>query len=910
MRNARFLKVFIFSSLLFLLAAWLAPPETLAVAPANAGVPIKKIRVEGLYSISKDELIYLLCLRSANVIVPENLALGIKRAFKKGIFEYISVSRDVKDPGVIVVKVREKDRIKDICLKVKGGGVSGKFLKNNLIFKERGFMRYGLLGKAESDLEEALSMAGYPDARVVIIPCGAAEKGENPYRITLKVLVDMGKPVLIRKVKIVGAPEAGVRRYIKLRAGDVYDQYRLQEQINALHKYYLAQHYLNPSVGPYSFSNGVLYINVVPGGRYEAFFYGNHVLSDKILAALLPFSEAGAVRDDLIEEAVQKIRGAYREKGHPFIQVAPVWTAQDGDNIIKFHIFEGGKITVSSVSFTGITVPAGSLEDFLVLRKGALYNPDLIDTDRSNLQDFYASLGYLDAQVPAPAVTRAGPDKMAITYHITQGMKYVIGQVDVSGGAPVPAAQIRADLRLKPGDIYNEIDITNARYRLLELYNDRGYAECKVSIKRDFSGKNGMVKLTYVIEPGQKFFFGKNLVVGNYQTKLEAIERELLHKQGDPFSQKVLLKERQKLYELGVFRSVDVSELPAYNATFDTVYRVTESKPGSVDIGAGYGEYEHYRGFVGFSYNNLFGMARTGSINLAVSSIEKRAVLSYFEPWFLGRQLPFRATALVESRSQLNYDTRQVSYKLIRYTGSAGVEKRFKPYLKGQFDYEFSLVRTYDIVPGVVLSREDVGTLAISAIRPSIEYDTRDNPFDPRSGVLAGATFKLASAAFFSQTDFLKAVVRAARYQALTSSLVLAADARVGLAEGLDGTTELPIVERFFLGGRDSVRGYTQDALGPKAPDGTPVGGNAFFVANLEFRQAITKDLGIVPFLDAGNVWPTIGQIRALDIRFSTGLGLRFKTPVGPLRLDYGIKLSRREGESRSKIDFSIGQAF
>ena len=908
--NTRFFKVFVLSCLLFFWAPWQALAAPLATLSANANVPIKKIRVEGLYSISKDELIYLLCLRSAKAIVPEDLARGIKRAFKKGIFDYISVGREVRDPGVIVVKVREKDRIRDICFKVKGGGVSGKFLKNNLIFKERGFMRYGLLDKAEAHLEGALSAAGYPDARVVMIPCGAARKGENPYRITLRVLVDTGKPVRIQKVKIVGRPGAEVRKYIELRPGDVYDQYKLQAQIKALHKYYITKHYLDPSVGPYSFSNGVLYINVVPGERYEAFFYGNHVLSDKVLAALLPFGEAGAVRDDLIEEAVQKIMGAYRQKGHPFIQVAPVWSKQDGDNIIRFHIFEDGKITVSSVSFTGTTVPAHSLEDFLVLRKGALYNPDLIDTDRSNLRDLYASLGYLDASVPAPAVTPAGPGKMAITYHITEGKKYVIGQVGVVGGAPVPAAQIMAVLRLKPGDIYNEIDMTNAKYRLLELYNDRGYADCKVSIKRDFSGKNGRVKLTYVIGPGQKFFFGKDVVVGNYQTRLKTIERELLHKQGDPFSQKVLLKERQKLYELGIFRSVEVSELPAYNATFDTVYRVTESKPGSVDIGVGYGEYEHYRGFVGFTYNNLFGMARTGSINLAASSIEKRAVLSYFEPWFLGRKLPFRATALVESRSQLNYDTRQVSYKLIRYTGSAGVEKTFRPYLKGQFDYEFSLVRTYDIVPGVVLSREDVGTLAISAVSPSIEYDTRDNPFDPRSGVLAGVTLKLASAAFFSQTDFLKGVVRVAKYQALTSSLVVAADARVGLAEGLDGTTELPIVERFFLGGRDSVRGYTQDSLGPKAPDGTPVGGNAFFVANLEFRQGITKDLGIVPFLDAGNVWPTIGQIRALDIRFSTGLGLRFKTPVGPLRLDYGIKLSRRAGESRSKIDFSIGQAF
>lgn len=896
----------IFSPLIFIFM--IHPAMLLAATPAE--VPIKQIKVEGLYTISGDELIYLLCLRDSNVIVPENLNRGIKRAFKKGIFEYISVGQDDKDPGIVIISVREKDRIKNIRFRVKGASISKGFLEDNLLLKKRGFMRYDLAHKAESALKETLSGLGYPDATVKLTTSRPVKAGKNPYLITVNVSIETGKPVFIKKVEVVGRPAGEVRKYLKISAGGVYDQYKLRAQINALHAYYIKKNYLDPSVGPYSFSDGVLYINVVPGQRYRVFFYGNHKLGEKALTALLPFSEAGAVRDDLIEEAVQKIKDAYAEKGHPYVQVAPVWSEQDGADIVKFHIFEDGQIKVSSVSFAGSTLPSNSLEDFLALRKGQLYNPDLIETDRSNIQDFYASLGYLDASVPEPVVTPVSPQAVSITYHITEGRKYLAGQVDVTGEEPALAGRIMGLINIKPGDIYNEIDITNAKYRVLEFYNDRGYADCRVDIKRDFSGNNGKVKLVYTIEPGQKFFFGKNVVAGNVQTKLRVIKRELLHKEGDPFSQKVLLKERQRLYELGIFQSVDVSELPVYNAKFDTVYRVKESKPGAVEIGAGYGEYEKYRGFLGLSYNNLFGMNRTGSATLEASSIEKRAILSYLEPWFFGRELPFRGTVLLESRTQLNFDTRQISYKLIRYSGSAGVEKKLTNNIKGELYYEFSLVRTYDLVPGVVLSREDVGTIAISAIRPALEYDTRDNPFDPRSGVLAGATFKFASAAFFSQTNFAKMVLRAAKYQAVSRRLVVAVDGRVGLAEGLGQTRELPIVERFFLGGRDSVRGYTQDSLGPIAADGTPIGGNAFFAANLELRQALTRSFSIVPFLDAGNVWPTIGRIRALDIRFATGLGVRFKTPVGPLRLDYGIKLSRREGESKTKIDFSIGHAF
>ncbi|MDA8085261.1 MAG: outer membrane protein assembly factor BamA [Nitrospiraceae bacterium] len=882
------------------------PVEKTTPGPVKIQEPvkIKKIEVQGLYTIDKSQLIYLLCLKSSNVIVPENLARGIKRAFKKGIFEYISVGEDLDRPGVIIVKVREKDRIKDVSFHVKGSGPSRGLIEKGFLFKEGDFMRYDLLDRARSALVHTLSMAGYPDSAVTVSVKRILKK-KNPYNVRIDVSVLPGPPVLVKKVDITGAPA----RLIKIGPGDVYDQFKLKEQLAGLKNYYLKRHYVNPRVGPYSFSNGALSISVDPGKRYEADFYGNHVIGKKKLRNLLPFMEAGDVSDELVEEAVQKIKGAYREVGRPDAEVAPVVQKKDGESTIKFYISEDGQIKVDKVDFTGVTVPDERLQDFLMLRKGEIYNPDLLETDRSDLQDFFYNLGYLDVSVAAPEVRASGPGLVAITYNVKEGGKYTIGEVDVKAAPPYSDDRIRRAIHIKPGDTYSEVDITNARYRVLELYNKLGYAACSVAIKRDF--KDHKARLSYTVNAGPKYVFGKNIIVGNYQTRAWVIWREFLHKEGDPFSQKTVMKERQRLYEMGIFDSVDVSELPAYNGTtFDTVYRVKESRPGAVEFGAGYGEYEKYRGFLGVSYKNLFGMDRLGSARFEFSSLERRLIVNYDEPWFLGYRLPFRAFALAESREQKNFDTGQVSYKLVRYTATAGVEKQLTTHLKVELYHEFSIVRTYDVLPGVVLSREDVGTLAISDLKPAVGYDTRDNPFNPTRGVFAGATLKLASAAFLSQTNFVELIVRGAKYQSLSNRLVLAYDARVGLAEGLGSTQELPIVERFFLGGRDSVRGYTQDSLGPLASDGTPIGGNAFFVSNLELRTEITKDWWIVPFLDDGNVWLTIGQIKPLDIRFATGIGLRYMTPVGPIRLDYGVKLSRRAGESRSKIDFSIGHAF
>jgi outer membrane protein insertion porin family len=220
------------------------------------------------------------------------------------------------------------------------------------------------------------------------------------------------------------------------------------------------------------------------------------------------------------------------------------------------------------------------------------------------------------------------------------------------------------------------------------------------------------------------------------------------------------------------------------------------------------------------------------------------------------------------------------------------------------------VVNTYDVLPDVILSREDTGTLAISSIKPAVVFDTRDNPFDPKKGILAGISLKATSLLLLSQTNFVKLEGYGSNFQKLSNRIVLAFSARGGVAYGYHKTNELPIEERFFLGGRSTVRGYAQDTLGPKGPDGNPTGGNAYLMGNLELRISVGRGFGIVPFLDSGNVWVEANQIDPLQLKYTTGIGLRYSTPVGPLRVDYGYKLNREQGESHGEIDFSIGQAF
>jgi outer membrane protein insertion porin family len=350
--------------------------------------------------------------------------------------------------------------------------------------------------------------------------------------------------------------------------------------------------------------------------------------------------------------------------------------------------------------------------------------------------------------------------------------------------------------------------------------------------------------------------------------------------------------------------------LDAYEDKKDVLIKLREGNAGAVELSLGYAEYELYRGILDLSYRNVMGLNRQVSLRLELSSLEKRYILQYYEPWFLSRELPFRVFVLGEDKKEISIDTRETRYRLTRNTITAGFEKKMSEKLKSELYYEFSLVNTFDVKPDVILTKEDTGTLVISGLRYGIIYDTRDNQFYPTKGLFSGATVKLTSPVFMSETDFIKLTFYGNIYHEITKGVVLAASLRGGGAQGYFKTNALPIVERFFLGGRTTVRGYAQDDLGPKGADGNPTGGNAFLMENLELRTSLGKNFGLVTFLDGGNVWVKMNEMKLTDFKFAAGLGLRYNTPVGPVRIDYGRKLQREKGESAGELHFSIGNAF
>ena len=860
---------------------------------------IMAIEVKGLRRIDRQLLIDMISLKIGDTIDPGALRYGIKRAFKKGIFLDIKASTTPFDDGIkLIYIVTEVPRIKEINI-AGNDNIESRKIRNALLFKKGKEFREEFLNKAIGDLVQFYNSRGFLEAEISISVKEDIELGW----VNLFVTIKEGAPLIVKKITI---PEE-VRDMVRISEGDILDIGKVDKGIKRIREYYKKHGYINTVVGPYEFKDGELLIPVVPGYMLNIAFEGNTIFSSNRLLKEMPFKEIGDVNEGLIEEASWRILRLYRQKGYNAAQVTTGLEKKDDIIALTFFIYEGQKIVLREIKFTGIGYPPEAIKEIMSLKEGGPFNEYLIESDKEAIIAFYNAFGYLKAEIKEfKKLILEDTNEAILEITVSEGPQIRLERVDITGNKFIETEKIKKVLQLREASPYNDVDIADARYRVLDLYGRYGYIDAYVDVERRIDVDKAFI--TYKITEGKQYFMGKLIIRGNEKTKDEVVSREFVLKKGKPYSSEDLLESKKRLHRLGLFTDISFESFPAEDNVKDVVVTLEEGNFGVVEFGLGYGDYERFRGFFDISYRNLWGYNRQIGLRAEVSSLESRYILSYREPWLFGKPLPFKSHFIKEHRRAIRLDTRETLYVVDRLSLIFGIEKDLTEHLKANLNYEYSLVETTDVAPGVILTREDIGRLGIGSISPSLFYDTRDNPFDPTAGSLNGIILKFASKAFLSEMEFLKAIFHSSWYFKIKKGLVLATSLRGGIAEGF-GPAELPLIERFFLGGRTTVRGYDHDTLGPKGVDGNPTGGNAFALINAEVRASLGMGFGLVAFVDGGNVWHRIKDMETA-LRYTTGLGLIYKTPVGPLRIDYGHKLNRQKGESRGELHFSLGHAF
>jgi outer membrane protein insertion porin family len=869
------------------------------------GKVIRAIETWGLTRIDEEEMIDLMGLDRGKEFRIGALQRGLRRAFRKGIFLDIKVDAEDVEGGVrLTYDVLEVPVIRKVKI-ISKGELFERGLKKALGIERGDDFREEMLPAVKRRLLRYCARKGYPDAVVTI----EHDSGDDPATVDLLVYVDEGAPALIKKIE---APP-GVKRVMRLEEYRPLDIDKLEEDIERLKEYYVRKGFVTVKVGPYSFSNGVLKIPVEKGPHLTVAFVGNDSVKVRDLKKVLPFEREGVVNDDAIAEAAEAVRTVYRSRGFYNADIATA-VEYDGEMKVTFFISEGVRANIGRIFFSGVSIPPRAIQRVMSLKEDAPYDDSLVDDDIDAIISLYNALGFLSARVVD--VRREPSDdgsRMDLEFKIDEGGRTTISSVEVTGNTIVPDSLLVRLIRLPNGSPFNLVDISDARQRLLRYYRNRAYAKAAVDVQQVRAGDS--VKLIFHISEGKPHRIGKIIIKGNNITRPKIIRRELTFEDGDPYDEEMLLESRRRLYRLGIFNEVtittiDTGEEKNGESIIDILISLREGKPGSVEVSFGFGDYERFRGMLDISYSNLGGYDREIGFKTELSSVESRFVLRFKEPWLFNMDnLPLNVYLLKEEKRSINIDTRELLYEIDKFGLLASVKRRLSRHVTVGLDYEYSFTDTKNVEEGVILSREDQGTLGISSLSPGLYIDTRDDPFDPTRGAFNSIVVKMASSLIFSEVNFIKTTFKSAWFYPIHRKLVFALSVRGGVAFSLEDTKELPLIERYFLGGRTTVRGFEQDTLGPKGKDGFPTGGNVFSLINAEFRYSLPKGFGLVAFVDGGNVWETFTDINQ-DLRYTAGAGIRYRTPVGPIRIDYGHKIGKKEGESAGEVHFSFGHAF
>ncbi|HPA95423.1 MAG TPA: POTRA domain-containing protein [Thermoanaerobaculia bacterium] len=777
------------------------------------------------------------------------------------------------------------------------------------------------------ELTAAYREQGYFDAVVRL----AVAVDESRREATVTYRLDPGRQARVRAVELTGElgpfTPAELQRMLRLRAGSPFRQATLRSESGRLQRAYYRRGYRlaeisEPEQRPDPETGTVaLVYRIEAGPRFELTVSGadRRQLERR---GLLPFLGAFGYDEALLLQAVDLLRAHYQERGHYRVRITTREERDEERLQIFLEIDPGPVYRLDEVRFTGNDgVPAAELarrmttapRRALAPRSGRLVD-EVLEDDLTNLRSTYALLGYGQARV-GPATIAEHGTSLTLTVPIVEGPRRLVESVELRGVERLDRDRLLRLLPLAPGGPYHRIHVDRAAEILRGEYAAQGFAQVYISaeIGWDEAGERARVELSVLEGPQSRV--GRVAIRGQRRTPVRVIERFIRLPPGTPASPDRLLAVERDLYRLGIFSRVKVELGPGapLSEEHTVVVEVEEGRTRRVAVGAGYDSESGARALLTLGDTNFLGRAGNLQLDLLASAKDERYRLVYTEPRLAGWPVAATATTYWEARDR-------DAYAVERWGTQVGLAHEHGPWrLRLLYDYHIvELSRIDEIFDVPVGSREG----RVSSITPLLGIERRDDPLDPRRGWSALAQVQYAFPFLSADAEFVKLFGQATGSVDLGRLGTAALSLRGGMIEPLGGRSfaagnpfagPVPVDERFYAGGRTTHRAFGQDELGIAGETivaGTPVGGSGLLLANLDLRFPIAGDLGGTVFLDGGNVWRERGEIDPRDLRWGAGIGLRYRSPVGPLRLEVGWKLDRQPGEPAYVWFFSIGNPF
>jgi outer membrane protein insertion porin family len=607
---------------------------------------------------------------------------------------------------------------------------------------------------------------------------------------------------------------------------------------------------------------------------------------------------------DAIEESVSTIEADFVKRGYRDVEVDFRESPAGSRMVAEFVTRPGPAWRVGAIEYQVDGVVSPRLSPLAV---GVPWVDADIAAERTRLLTELLQQGYEGATVTHEEA--GDPGNARLTFKIVPGSLTTVASVKIEGAPTIddPSLPAAVELKTRPAQPFRNADVNRDRAALLTSLRDEGYAEASVEATADFSDDRSTAEVIFHVNPGPRVKVGRILVVGLEVTKPNVVMRESRLKEGGYLSFQKLLDTQSGLSATGLFSSVQVRELTNAEDERDIIIEVTEGPRTTLVPGIGYQQTESWRGSTELTRLNVGGGGRTVSTFLRASVAgSKKAVLSVIEPYAFGRRQPVRLQVYGEDdRSRESFEFQRVGFQ---------VETPF-PVFGGNVlaRYTFQNTVTRNVETDCAEVNRELCDGKISG--PSLAYihDTRNDPINPRRGTVYSVE-TLLSASNLGGDSFLKGAAFVAHYEEVRAGVVIAGTARVGLARAFGESSELPLPERFFAGGPSVMRAFKTDEVGPGYYNAkgvfVPDGGNALLHFALETRVDLARSFAFQLFAESGNVYSTVQAMKLSDLREVAGFGVTYRSPFGPLRLDWGFKLDKRPGEDRHQVHLAVGYAF
>lgn len=720
-------------------------------------------------------------------------------------------------------------------------------------------------------------------------------------------------------VKISGnkrVPDSKILQYT-VKQGSEFDLEEIDKSIRSLYQTGL---FLNVSADLEIEDSMVVLVYNVSEKPFinKIYFEGNDEISEDSLREKLTINEGEAFDKAKIESTIKELRAKYQDEN--FFNVKITYDIEERENNsvdLIFSIDEGKEAKVYRIEILGNefysdkkikkTMETDEKGFFSWLTGSGKLVSDEIALDRERIRALYLNSGFMRVQVSEPEIIyNEDKTKITLKIRIVEGARYKVDSVNIKGNVHIDEETLLNRVTLKKGEYFSSEKFQKDIETLTESFTAIGYAFANIEPETNVDDEKHIVNITYHVDENMLYRIERIEISGNEKTRDRVIRRELEIAEGDVYSSVKIKRSKQNVQYLNYFEEVTLTEEPLPDNKMNLRLNVKEKPTGTFSIGAGYSTLDGFVGTLQIQKDNLFGLGYSLNLKGEFSSKRTDYTLSFTNKWLFDRPITFGFDLYNLERSYYDY-TKKSQGGALRL-GHPIVGRKL--YMYYRFAYEMEDI--YDIDDGASdYVKEQEGKTTVISFTPSIVYNTTNHPLTPSKGNKSKYYIKYAGGVLGGDNNYAKTGFESSQFFPLFWKFVGMVHGEIGYLKSLDDKP-LPIDERFRLGGMYSVRGFKYGDISPKDENGYDYGGDKYVLFNVEVTFPISESANLmgVVFYDTGQVYDNGEAYLSYDLRKSAGFGFRWYSPIGPLRLEYGKKLDKKEGESSDRWDFSIGGMF